>query len=146
MNAHFHCAVDPLVRRPLLKPNTGLLILAFGGQRFLYFSFFINAVIYFCGGNLYPPPCPPNVELSDECHCMITTYLKLFAYLKSNAAPQKRPVALVHLQRLVMSQFIYSDSVSYVHFDDILCKPEHSYLHDILCYHAIDVLLCLSST
>jgi hypothetical protein len=32
MNARFHCAVNPLVRRPLL-PNTGLIILAFGGQR-----------------------------------------------------------------------------------------------------------------
>jgi hypothetical protein len=32
MNARFHCAVDPLVRRPLL-PNTGLIILAFGGHR-----------------------------------------------------------------------------------------------------------------
>jgi hypothetical protein len=35
MNARFRCAVDPLVRRPLL-PNTGLLILAFGGHSCFY--------------------------------------------------------------------------------------------------------------
>jgi hypothetical protein len=35
MNARFHCAVDPLVRRPLL-PDTGLLILAFGGRICFY--------------------------------------------------------------------------------------------------------------
>jgi hypothetical protein len=35
MNTRSHCEVDPLVRRPLL-PNTGLIILAFGGHIYFY--------------------------------------------------------------------------------------------------------------
>ena len=47
MNARSHCAVDPLVRRPLL-PNTGLLIRAFGGHRCLINCFLSITTIRYC--------------------------------------------------------------------------------------------------